>query len=274
MLDENLEVFARIKGISAASGLVLLGDSLYIISDNSNYLFEYHINTKHLTKIPLQVDPPLENISKSEKSDFETICSYKDVVYILGSGSTPKRNLLVEYHLKDKRVVCNNLMPVYTAMKKAHAVADEDLNIEGAVFTGTQWFLFNRGNGNAQKNGIFIINGSNLQDAKSADFVLIELPKIEARSSFTDAVLCEDQIYFVAAAEDTTSTYHDGKILGSYIGSLDIKTLKLNQFKKISDSQKFEGITFLGKMEAKLGFLICEDTDAETLETVVYKLLI
>ena len=274
MVDERLEVFAKIKGISAASGLVLLRDLLYIISDNSNYLYQYNIDIKQLTKIPLLVTPLLEEIPKSEKSDFETICQYNNVIYILGSGSTLKRNRLVEYHVEGKKVVSHDLKPVYTAMKKAHAIGDDDLNIEGAVFTGTKWFLFNRGNGNAHKNGVFMINGSDLQNAKSADFVLIELPKSNVMPSFTDAVLCDDQIYFVAAAEDTTSTYNDGEILGSYVGSLDINTLKLNEFKKISDLQKFEGITFLEKKNGKLGFLICEDADTESLETVIYKLLI
>ncbi len=44
---------------------------------------------------------------------------------------------------------------------------------------------------------------------------------------FTDAILVEDKIYFLATAEDTTSTYDDGEILGSIIGRMDSKTFKI-----------------------------------------------
>lgn len=265
-----LEIFATIKGISAASGVFLKGNLLYVIGDNSSYLYEYAIKERRLNKIPLLVSSPSENILKADKPDFEVICNYGNVLYILGSGSTAQRNRMIEYHLETKKIIEHDLLSLYTAMKKAHAIGDDNLNIEGAIFTGKQWFLFNRGNGNATKNGVFSIKGSDLANAKSADFTAIVLPN----GSFTDAVLHQNQIYFIAAAEDTTSTYDDGKILGSYIGSLDVMTLKLNAIKKISEHQKFEGITFLQEKGSQREFLICEDADSESSETTIYKLII
>lgn len=262
-----MEIFTTIKGISAASGLFLKDNLLYVIGDNSGYLYEYHIKERRLNKIPLIPTLALENIPKVDKPDFEVVCHYDNVLYILGSGSTIKRNRMIEYQLETEKLIEHDLLPLYTAMKKAHAIDDDNLNIEGAIFTGNQWFLFNRGNGNAMKNGVFIIKGSDLANAKSADFTAIALPQ----GSFTDAVLHENQIYFIAAAEDTTSTYDDGKILGSYIGSLDVTTLKLNTIKKISDHQKFEGITFYPQYDSKLEFLICEDADMESSDTIIYK---
>ena len=39
-------------------------------------------------------------------------------------------------------------------------------------------------------------------------FIPFELPKIKnVETTFTDAILIEDKIYFLAAAEDTASTY-------------------------------------------------------------------
>ncbi|RYG22187.1 MAG: hypothetical protein EOO07_00590 [Chitinophagaceae bacterium] len=271
-----MEVFATIKGINAASGLFLKGDLLYVIGDNSSLLYAYNVKHKQLNTFPL-----LANLSKSaqipkaEKPDFEALCAHENSLYILGSGSTPKRNRMIEFRFNSRQVIEHDLTQLYTAMKSAHAIADEDLNVEGAIYNGSKWYLFNRGNGSGAKNGVFIINGVDLPTARNADFIAIPLPKTNTISaSFTDAVLYENQIYFIAAAEDTTSTYHDGKIMGSYMGTLDLATLKLKGFKKIADHQKFEGLTFLRKKGGQLEFLICEDSDSETSSTKIYKVLV
>jgi len=271
-----LDVFATIKGIHAASGLFLKGDLLYVIGDNSSLLYEYNIRDKQLNKFPLLGNfPKSENIPKTDKPDFEAVFAHENSLYVLGSGSTPQRNQMIEYRLDTRLVIAHDLSQLYTAMKSAHAIADEDLNIEGAIYTGSQWYLFNRGNGSSAKNGIFIIKGADLPTAKNADFIAISLPKEnKVRASFTDAVLYQNQIYFLAAAEDTTSTYNDGKIVGSYIGGIDLATLKLKTFKKIAEDKKFEGLTFLDKKGSQLEFLICEDSDSESSSTVIYKVLV
>lgn len=272
MGQTNIEIFASIKGINAASGLFFEGDLVYVIGDNSNYLYEYHLTEKYLNKIQLLADlNPQEHIPKIAKPDFEVLCHYSNTLYVLGSGSTALRNRMISYHLATKKTTEHDLSPLYSAMKKAHAIDDANLNIEGAIFTGTKWYLFNRGNGKDLKNGVFLINGPDLANAKSADFISLSLGAHEAIASFTDAVLYQNQIYFIAAAEDTRSTYDDGKILGSYIGSLDMSTLKLNHIMKISNHQKFEGITFFREHGSNLEFLLCEDTDTDSTETVIYK---
>jgi hypothetical protein len=47
------------------------------------------------------------------------------------------------------------------------------------------------------------------------------------RTCFTDAVLVDEKIYFLATAENTY-TYDDGEILGSLIGRIDIETMKID----------------------------------------------
>lgn len=276
MDQPNIEIFSSIKGISAASGLFLTGDLLYVIGDNSSYLYEYHLTAKRLNKIPLLAGLNLqEQIPKIAKPDFEVLCHYNNTLYVLGSGSTALRNRMISYHLGTKKTTAYDLSPLYSAMKKAHAIDDSNLNIEGAIFNGQQWLLFNRGNGSEMKNGIFIIKDPDLTQAKSADFIsLSSFGENTQLASFTDAVLYQDQIYFIAAAEDTTSTYHDGKILGSYVGSLALSTLKLNYIRQIASDQKFEGITFFRQHNSKLEFLMCEDADAETSDAIIYKLIL
>ncbi|KQB99771.1 hypothetical protein [Pedobacter sp. Hv1] len=276
MYKNELEVFAKIKGVGSASGLFLYQNLLYIIGDNSGYLYEYHIASEKLNRIQiLPKQSQLENIPKKDKPDFEVLCNYNNVLYILSSGSAANRNLIVEYRLKTKEIIRHDLSKLYRRIKEVASIDDANLNIEGAIFTGNEWFLFNRGNGNTAKNGIVKIAGNNLTAENKIEFFAIVLQKTNhVIASFTDAILYKDQIYFIAAAEDTTSTFDDGEIQGSYIGSIDRKTLSLNYTKKISDDQKFEGISFFKQHEDKIEFLLCEDRDTQLLETIIYKLLV
>ncbi|RZJ77842.1 MAG: hypothetical protein EOO47_15650 [Flavobacterium sp.] len=276
MDKENLSIFATIKGIGSASGLFLKQNFLYVIGDNSAYLYEYDIYSKIINKIQLLKDLPFsENIAKAVKPDFEVLCHYENSLYILGSGSTANRNLMLKFDLQTKQVSQHDLSSLYAKIKQQCKIDDENLNIEGAVFNGNNWYLFNRGNGNAQKNGMVKVGGSDLSSADDISFVPIILLKDNKKLvSFTDALLHNKEIYFIAAAEDTKSTYEDGKILGSYIGSINAETLELKFTKKISSTHKFEGITLFKQQEKQIEFLLCEDRDTDVLETVIYKVII
>lgn len=274
----QLEVFAEIDGIGSASGLFLQEDLLYIIGDNSGYLNEYNIKTRKLQKIQILFDRSLnhlENIPKSLKPDFEILCQHGDKLYILGSGSTPKRNLMIEFDLKTHKLIQTDLTETYRNLKSAARIDDENFNLEGAIFTGKTWLLFNRGNGIDAKNGIFKIEGTDLTKAEWIKFNRFKLANMDhVESSFTDATLVKNEIFFIATAEDTKSTYADGEILGSFIGSINLQSLKLTFSNKISGRHKFEGLTLLQQNEQTITFLLCEDRDTDELKTVIYKLAI
>ena len=276
MHSTQLEVFAEIDGIGSASGLFLHRDLLYIIGDNSGFLNEYNLNNNLLEKIQILFDQTLtqkENIPKSLKPDFEVLCYANNNLYILGSGSTAARNLLIRYNLTKRKVSLENLSKTYEKMRRVSGINTDNFNIEGAVFTGTNWLLFNRGNGGEAKNGIFILSGNDLTDVIDIKFSTLQLPNINhVESSFTDATLIGNDIFFISTAEDTKSTYHDGEILGSFIGSINAKSLNLNFSYKIPGKHKFEGITFFKRAENKMNFLLCEDRDTEELNTTIYKL--
>ncbi|MCX2493958.1 hypothetical protein OQX63_10770 [Pedobacter sp. PF22-3] len=278
MHSTKLEVFAEIDGIGSASGLFLQEDLLYIIGDNSGYLNEYNIKTRKLRKIQILFDKTLgqlENIPKPLKPDFEILCQHGDKLYILGSGSTPKRNLMIEFDIKTQIIVQKELTDTYNKLKTIAGIDDENFNLEGAIFTGTEWMLFNRGNGIDAKNGIFKIEGTDLTKAEWIKFNSFKLANIDhVESSFTDATLVKNEIFFIATAEDTKSTYADGEILGSFIGSINLQNLKLTFSNKISGRHKFEGLTLLHQNERTTTFLLCEDRDTEELKTVIYKLVI
>ncbi|WP_298392363.1 hypothetical protein [Flavobacterium sp.] len=183
---------------------------------------------------------------------------------------------MVQVDAKTKKVIASNdLTNLYLAMQSFGEIKPEDFNLEGAIFNGESWFLFNRGNGKHNKNIVFTVDAKNLTNEFRILSNKFKLPKIDGiRTSFTDAILVEDKIYFLATAENTDSTYNDGEILGSIIGRIDVVTMKIDFTEKITDTQKFEGITLFKKSEKEIEFLLCEDNDTEVLESNIYKLVI
>ena len=258
----QLSVLFKIIGIGSASGILYHNDLLYVISDNSTYLYEYNIPNEKLNKIPL-VDYPQENIPKKNKPDFESISFLENKLYILGSGSTENRNKVVRYKLTSKKHSEKDFSIIFQDIKTQLEIKDEELNIEGLIQQNNIMYLFQRGNGINSKNGIIYSN----EDIENRvfKFVPFDLPKINnVSSTFTDAILIED----------TTSTYDDGEVLGSIIGTIDLKTMKLKSSIQISNKHKFEGLTLYKKTATHIELLLCEDNDSEVLETTIYKLVI
>ena len=271
----QFSLLLKIIGLGSASGLIYHDNTIVGIGDNSTYLYEYHINESKLEKHPLAVISQ-EATPKEFKSDFEAITQYQDSLYIFGSGSTDKRNKMLKVDATTKKVISTtDLSDLYFSLQSFGEIKPEDFNIEGAIYNGNTWYFFNRGNGKTNQNIVFTVDGKNLTDEYRIVVNHYKLPKIKGvHTSFTDAVLVEDKIYFLATAEDTTSTYEDGVITGSVIGRIDLKTMKIDFTKQITDTHKLEGIALYQKSDEDIEFLLCEDNDTEILESNVYKLKI
>ncbi len=271
----TLELLYQIIGIGSASGLLFKNNTVFLISDNSNSMYEYHLESQELNTISLIPNTEIEyNISKNTKPDFEAITVYGEDIFILGSGSAEKRNLLI--HLDNdthQYIQTLDLSDLYLSMQFFAKITPEDFNIEGVVYNGSQWYFLQRGNGKNAKNGIFIVKGNLFSGEYSITYKAFKLPKIKnVRFSFTDAVGIDDTIYFLAAAENSKSTYRDGKILGSMMGIINTETLKITHQEIISQTHKFEGITLYKKDLHNLEFLLCEDNDTADLQSDIYKL--
>ena len=270
MENFQLSLLYKINGIGATSGLVYLDNSLFIISDSSTFLYQYNIHEKTLNKIKLSENSQ-EGIAKKDKADFEAITLFNNKLYLFGSGSTKKRNLRVTYNLESKEIKEKNVSKIYKRLQQTIAIAENELNIEGVIITETTTYFFQRGNGANAQNGVFSYDRA----SKTVQFKLITLPKInEIEATFTDSILVENTIYFLAAAENTSSTYDDGEIMGSIFGTIDLKTMTLKSCNQISDKHKFEGLTLYKKSTTQIEFLICEDNDTKELESNIYKLKI
>ena len=265
----QLTEFCHIKGIGSASGLIYYQDVLFVISDNSTFLYQYVIDKDVVLKFPL-VENPQENIAKKDKLDLEAITSYGNQIFIFGSGSTAQRNTMFSLNLENDSLHKNDLSHLYQMLRNLAALDEDELNIEGAICVNKTMLLFQRGNGTNGKNGIFIVPD---HPEQPQSFVAVKLPEISnVETTFTDAILVDNFIYFLASAEDTISTYEDGEVLGSIIGKMNAETFEILETQIISNSHKFEGITLYQNEEKEIKFLLCEDKDSDILESKIYKL--
>ncbi len=267
-----LSAFLNISGLGAASGIVYNNNSLYIISDNSGFLYQYQLQDNQLLKHPL-IENPSENIVKNQKPDLEAITLVGKELHIFGSGSTSNRNKQFTFNLENNVIQENDLSTLYQKIKTKADIHDNELNIEGSFYNNNFLYLLQRGNGEKSKNGIIIVKLNN--NFEDIEFQTIQLPKIKhVKTTFTDAILIENKIYFLACAEDTISTYNDGEILGSIIGSINLETFQTEFTHQISNKHKFEGLTLFQKSKTEIVFLLCEDNDTEVLETIIYKVIL
>lgn len=273
MENFQLSLLFKIIGLGSASGLLYQNNNLTLIGDNSGFLYSYNIKTKKLNTHPL-IENAIANIEKKLKPDFEALAQFENSIYIFGSGSTKNRNSLIQMDATSKKIIKKtDLSDFYLGLQSFGNIKPNDFNIEGALFDGTNWYLANRGNGKKNKNVIFTIKGKSFDNEIQIVANKFKLPKLnDVKTSFTDLVLVNDKIYFLAAAEDTESTFFDGEIMGTLIGRIDIKTMTVEFIKQISKNQKFEGITLFEQTKNQLSFLLCEDNDAPILESNIYKL--
>ncbi|WP_177764802.1 DUF6929 family protein [Flavobacterium sp. I3-2] len=272
MKKYNLIKFLKIIGLSTVSALTYQNDVISLIADNSNVLYEYNIKDAELTKITLS-EGEIENIAKKDKLDFESMIDSDKSTYIFGSGSNPNREKAV-YINKDKNTVETlNLNYLFDSMKSFAEISENDLNIEGVAYANNEWYFLNRGNGPGNKNIIFTVQGNNLVDDFNLFFNEFELPEInKIKTGFSDGIVIKNKLYFIATAENSDSTYNDGKIEGTLFGCINLKKMKLEYTQIISTENKFEGITLYELKGKNAVFLLGEDEDNENNQTDIYKL--
>lgn len=264
-------------GLSAASGLYYAEDKLHLIADDSSYLYHYDIPSKQLHKTALTEDYiGQEHIAKADKPDLESMAFDGVNYYLFGSGSKPNRNALYEIHqLTNEPVSKQSLELLYESMKAFAHLDDADFNIEGVVYDQETWYFFNRGNGPKQQNGVFVVTGESILDNFRITYTPMKLPQLDnVQTGFTDAVLVDQDLYFIATAEDSGSTYADGEIKGSIVGKINTKKMKVEKTKTISTDQKFEGITVYKNTKKEVSFFLCTDPDNPELPTSIYQLTI
>lgn len=240
----ELSVVEPLRGrpayLSAASGLVCVGDYLYAVADDEHHLGVFsslHDSAGSLLPI-VDGDLPLDaKERKKQKPDFETLLRVPagaefpfGALLALGSGSKKNRDKAVLLPLDAAGAIAGerrqyDFSDVYKKLRKKV----DGLNIEGAFFDGDDFCLLQRGNSEDSVNAIITFNwrklfadfSSEVIDAiKPRSMVEVDLGSIEGVAlCFTDGVALPDgNILFSAVAEATRDAYLDGACVGAAIG--------------------------------------------------------
>lgn len=268
----ELSAFCQIDGIGAASGLVIIDNNIYLLADHASYLYCYEMITQQLSKISL-TNTPQDILAKADKFDLEAIVHKDESLFLFGSGSTSKRHQAFQYNLATHVVTRQDLSDLHQTVQTLAKLQTDELNLEGAIYSSSQWLFFQRGNGLSAINGIFILDNDDFSPPYKLEFIPITLPQIQdTTASFTDAIQVGEFIYFLAAVESSASTYEDGEVLGSFIGRMCLKQKKIDYVQQISQQHKFEGLALYRQSADQVEFLLCEDNDTHELRSTIYQL--
>ena len=247
--------------LSAASGLVRLGNRLFVVADDENHLGVFNTDasgTGRLIRLFEGDLPESKKERKAEKDDLESLLRLpatpawpNGALLALGSGSRPTRlsGALITLDANGEahgpaRVV--DLSPLY-----ADAGARFDaLNIEGAFIVGDGLLLLQRGSMRSPSAVVRFrldrvmawLNGAPAFLRPSA-IVECDLGKADGVPlTFTDGCALPDGSWlFSAVAEETGNSYDDGACAGTAIG-IARGDGKLQEVRRIEPTRKIEGI--------------------------------
>ena len=233
----------RMAHLSAASGLVLVGDVFYVVADDELHLGMFPLDGTApgtLLRLFPGTLPEEPRERKACKPDLEALLRLPPfphhphgALLALGSGSRANRRLGTLLALDamgrigaPPRTI--DLSAIHLALESQCA----ELNIEGAVASGDRLLLFQRASKVQPDNTVFTFALAPVLDAL-ADANALPAQQLLGRRShalgdidgvalcFTDATALPDgSVLFSAVAEDSEDSYQDGALLGSAIGGL------------------------------------------------------
>lgn len=225
-----------LAGVPSASGMAQIDGQIYVVGDNSPWLFrlgeDYQVADRtllfsefNMEIIPKKIKPDLESIT-------ELISDSKRELLIFGSGSkTPHRDVLLLLDLDNPgNVRTHSLAAFYQSVKTSSSLSDSSLNIEGSAIVGDDLFLFNR-EGNLVLHFSLaaflesLESGVEYPAPKVYPLTLPSLDGFPAQISGASPVAGTEQIVFTASVENRSNTIDDGEIYGSYVGILSLDQL-------------------------------------------------
>ncbi len=250
--------------VPSASGVEVTGGFIYIVGDDSAYLYKLDAAAQVLETIPLfATDVKEGRIPKKSKPDFESLTYFnmegKNLLFTLGSGSlSPERDSGYLLDLTTYQSTLVSLTGLYSQLRQLPEVIGEGkLNIEGAAANDEYLVLVQRG----------YVTGKNvliqyklqefyaylMQTSASLPSPLVysyTLPKLSGlQSGFSGIAFVpgRNEVLITASVEDTTNEIDDGAIMGSYIGKIDLSH-KADNF--LGTLVEYKGSTYLGKIES------------------------
>lgn len=239
--------------LSAASGLVALGNRLCVVGDDENHILLFNKKNTEPGRLLRLIDGDLPKNAagrKKVKPDFEILltlpCQTGSRLLAIGSGSTDKRMRGALIELTDSQEFSDikllDLQPLFAAIN----TFVPHINLEGAALRGDRLLLFNRGNMQFPGSSVLdvslsaVLNGG-LVDATLRAEVILPVVK-DVPLSVTDACHLDSGHFLLSAvAEATSDSYADGELLGSAIVVLDANFAIL-AIEPVEPTLKIEGI--------------------------------
>jgi hypothetical protein len=256
----------RPSHLAAASGLVHVNNTLYVVADDEHHLGVFSANTADrapgdLIRLFEGKLPEKTKKRKAGKPDLETLTVLPafaghphGALLALGSGSKPNREIAVLVSLDatgstKSSPIHIDFGDIYNDLRNEL----EALNIEGAVISGDEFFLLQRGN----KGSANALIKCDLHDLLR-DLAANKTPRLHHAPSirtvnlgeadgvplcFTDgAALGNGAILFTAVAEDTDNSVDDGAFKGAAVGIIDANG-KVARMEPLDPAYKVEGVT-------------------------------
>lgn len=233
--------------IPSASGMELIGNRVYVIGDDSPFLYVLDLATlQQVDQIRLfgSAVSGQGRISKLLKPDLECLTQLEmngvNHLVALGSGSTPDRNQAYTIALpagKDRamQVAQRSLEELYEAIQANNDMLGDDvLNVEGAAVTPDKLLLLQRaarGGANlmlsfSKQAFISYLTGAG-KDLPRYEVVSFHLPKLTGLDAhFSGAIVHHNRLFFSASVENTADAIRDGEVLGSFIGWIELTAAK------------------------------------------------
>ena len=294
----NPEIY-QLDQLPSASGVSIYNDTLYIVGDDSPWLYtlDQELNIVKRTQIAVVDSSIVGRVPKKKKSDFECteliFNSGHMELLIISSGSlmhTRDTAFIIRIE-SDNQLFKKNIRPLFEKIvQKARLNSKNEINIEGITISKDHAYLLHRGNVSEniiirmdRQKFIDYIKTSNLiPDIEIYNF---DLPNLDGVSSgFSGACITPDStgIIFTASMEKTNDEINDGEILGSYIGVIPFSDMELGGYYSsllmkdgLLMSNKLEGISVVPNKEntSKIFNLITVcDNDNGTSEIIKIKM--
>lgn len=246
--------------IPSASGLEIINEKIFIIGDDSAWLYILNQQLELIEKIALFPDEALTKgrIPKISKPDFECMAilpiNQQEKICVAGSGSlSPQRDTAFIIDPTPPYTFTQvSFTDLYNVLRKrSEVVHTGKLNIEGMAASETQVFLLQRGNISGLNVLIsydheafcsYITGKTN--ELPIPTIYTYTLPVLAGRQSgFSGATPIPHRhaLLITASVEDTDNEIDDGAVLGSYAGIINLDTHTLDCIPFILNGQPYTG---------------------------------
>lgn len=237
----RVEILNRqvLNDIYSLSGIEEYDGNFFVVSDNNPWLLQLNHQFEILDSIQIASSEKLEGhfIDPKHKPDFEGIAKARirdlDELFVLGSGSKfPERNSMVRIQMENIPVITTYRMDeFFQKILSSTGIEESDLNIEGMAIQAEKLYLFNRGNNAIWEYDLnvflnYLNTGNDCPLPKEYKLVLPKIKGVQASLSGANVLAEDNKILFSASVEDTENWLHDGTVLGSFIGLIEIDKLQ------------------------------------------------